>query len=484
MKLRAATSSLDTLVLPSSERQAVGDWLSFKLQSCQAKISKAKSLPSQTAVDSLLRSGLSPLKRRYFKTKLSAHAVAWGWLGWQHLLGKIDPTIERMRQGGTPQQGWSLSAMLEGGWVADSNSCTATELQRMERIISCLPRCPGATYDSSSKGGTYILGPHSLTLLHEMLRRHYTASSGGVDLLAVDVAVLVLKGQLTGDCLRYQCGGHLDIHWWGRVTRAIIKDGLAVSRSTINLLDSAVKVWYSVKSCAASVVSARPAITCKKVYWVLDICCGFRSLDKPVDAAGACFIDRGGSLRCIGIDIVPCQVRHTETIFPDWCVDLLDDQLLPRGKIVSSICQYFGLNLHLLLHVHASPPCDTNSRADASNLNRGCGYRDWHSPHCLPLPASCTNPPPSGYTTESHRRLAVQHDALERKLLHSLIKESTAYRFSYTVENPVGEFSLLFLLSLHIQVQWLAKNMFNYYLPPPSCTGRQLTTVISLHLVS
>ena len=438
MKLQEPTTPFDSIVLTVSERRAVSSWLSTKLQSYQSKVSKSRLLPGQIAVDALLRSGLSSLKRRYRKTPIAAHAVVWGWLGREQLLGRIDQGVSRMRQGGIQQEGWKWSAMLEGGWMSETQ--TNGEVQRLERIISCLPRCPGATYDDSSDGGTYVLGPHSLTLLHQMLRRHYPHGTGGVDLLALDVAVLVLKGQLTGDCLRYQCGGHLDVLWWSRIKQAIVQDDLAVSRSTVSELDAAVCHWYQVRVSTTWKSTDLPSVLSpEKVFWVLDICCGFRSLNAPVKCAGADLVARGGRLRCIGLDIVPHQIRHTETISPDWCVDLLDGQLLPRGQIVSSVCRHFGLNMHYLLHVHASPPCDTNSRADASNLNRGCGYRDWHSLHCMPLPSSTDTPPAAGHTTEAHRQLAVQHDWLERKLFQSLLGEATAHGFSWTVENPVGE---------------------------------------------
>jgi len=155
------------------------------------------------------------------------------------------------------------------------------------------------------------------------------------------------------------------------------------------------------------------------------------SVVKPLAGAGTRVI-------CIGLDICTRQVRCTEFIEPDWCVDLLDHDLLPPGSIIESISDHFNLEVCDLVHVHASPPCITNSRADASNVNRGCGYRDWHSAHCIPLRSSTRDPVPQGYTTVEHRKLAVLHDSLEKKLLSSLMSESLEHGFTFTVENPVG----------------------------------------------
>ena len=127
-------------------------------------------------------------------------------------------------------------------------------------------------------------------------------------------------------------------------------------------------------------------------------------------------------------------------VIPDFCGDLLDDQTLPPLYIVESLSVYFGLSMQYLVHVHASLPCLTNSRADASNVNRGCGYRDWHSPFCKPLPASSSDPIPANHTSLAHHIMAVSHDHLERKLFASLVHEGYEHQFSFTIENPVGAF--------------------------------------------
>ena len=433
MKLTGAPSDLmKGDALPKSERLIVGSWLASRLDFYHRKIGKHQKLPGQQAVANLIQSGLSPLKRRYQLSDISAHAVAWGWLGREGLVGRIDSSVERPRQGGTTQGGWLWSAMVEGGWL--SATAKVVERQRQEKLISCLPRCSGAIL---TKGGWY-LGSHCLSKLYQMLRRHYPDGKVGIDLLALDVAYLTVRGALSGDCLRYKSGGHLDTEWWARLSYAIAEYDLPVSCETIAALEPAVKQWYHI---TLSPAVSTGALTKGRCLWVLDLCCGFRSLDKPVEAVLTSLAGVDDEVLCIGLDICPRQIRCSEYIEPDICADLLDDSTFPPGAIIESICAKMALEMSDLVHVHASPPCITNSRADASNLKRGCGYRDWHHQHCRPLPSMLMKDrktPPEGFTTIDHRQLAVDHDRLEKKLFASLVSESTKHHFTFTVENPVG----------------------------------------------
>ena len=81
-----------------------------------------------------------------------------------------------------------------------------------------------------------------------------------------------------------------------------------------------------------------------------------------------------------------------------------------------------------------STPCQTNSKADASNRNRQCGYRDWRSPHCKPLPVGMGK----GFTTHAHRALALLHDRLEKKVIRGIEYEAKHCATTFSAENPVG----------------------------------------------
>ena len=430
MKLSGSPSGVSQCgTLPKSEQRMVGSWLSSRLDFYHHKLGKKHCPPGQSAIATLIKSGLSPLKRRYRNIKVSAHAVVWGWLGRESLMGRLDISVDRPRQGGTTQNAWVWSAMIDGGWLTATP--IISELQRQEKILSCLTRCAGATCTASG----WYLGSHCVQSLYQMLRRNYPPGMTGVDLLALDISLLTIGGKLSGDCLRYRAGGSLDTEWWPRILRAIAADDLPVSCESISILEPFVLQWYSPNP--SSVRTTTPPA--ERTLWVLDLCCGFRSLDDPVMSVLKPVAGAGTRVVCIGIDICPRQVRGSEVIEPDWCVDLLDDDSLPPGSIIESISAHFNLALPDLVHVHASPPCITNSRADASNSNRGCGYRNWHTQHCLPLLSSTHDPIPHGHTTVGHRELAVLHDRLEKKLFSSLIAESSDHGFTFTVENPVGE---------------------------------------------
>ena len=456
--------------LPQSERDVVGKWLHQRLEHYHGSISKHR-LPGQAAIAQLMRKGLSELKRRYQNTATSAPAVAWAWLGQECMMGNLQANVVRPMQGGKSQSEWAWSAMLAGGWITANDK--NMELHRQERIISILPRCAGTSL-SSTEGNIWYFGDYTLTNLHQMLRRYYPKGTLGVDLMAVDIAILACRGHITGDCLRCKRGGSLDMDWWARVKAAIATSAIALSVSSVDSLEPYIKHWYSKP--ADPELSRQPE---SNTYWVLDLCCGFRSLDLPVHSVLTESIGANQTYLCIGVDICTRQVRGSEFVVPDLCADLLDDDIFPTNHIVRSICERFNLSMSRLVHVHASPPCITNSRADASNRKRGCGYRDWHSTHCLPLAASTERPIASGLTSPAHHQLAVTHDRLEKKLLASLIHESHLHLFSFTVENPVGEqMHCTSVADILLQEPLPEKHMCNNTWPLGGCCELQLIIVI------
>ena len=112
----------------------------------------------------------------------------------------------------------------------------------------------------------------------------------------------------------------------------------------------------------------------------------------------------------------------------------MDEYAFPSGNIVGTIANEWSLHISNLAHTFMSTPCQTNSKADASNRNRQCGYRDWRHPHCPPLPIGSG----MGFTTLEHRQLAVLHDALEVKVIVGIATEAEEKRFTFSAENPVG----------------------------------------------
>jgi len=409
--------------LGREEEDLISAWLEMRLNSYQPAAALTGWVAGPAEVSKLLTTGTSTLKRRYKGSDLRASAVVWGWLGRKSIAGGLCSTVTRPRQGGTAQICWQLSAMLEGGWVRASGlSC---EMQRMERLLGCVGRCAGI----SSIDGGWVLGPRSTWQLMQMLRRHYEVGTAGMDLLSLDIAALVEQGIFSGDCLRRKVGGGLDYDWWSRVRDLTDEDLSLVSIQTIEKLSLLIPTWYSAAS-LPSPGSLKRGLHHPQVLWVLDLFCGFRSLGSPVKAVLDGYCRAGDVVKCIGLDICERLVRGADIVVPDICLDFLDHQALPCKSIIRQIASLLGLDPGCLVHIHASSPCDTNSRADASNRTRGCGYRDLHTPHCDPLGLSDTSP--------DHRQLAIDHDRLEIKLFKSLVFECELLGLCFGVENPVG----------------------------------------------
>ena len=58
-------------------------------------------------------------------------------------------------------------------------------------------------------------------------------------------------------------------------------------------------------------------------------------------------------------------------------INLIQDiSKLPKGGMIQGICDKLGIDIRRVRCVCASPPCETLSHADASNISRGNYYRD------------------------------------------------------------------------------------------------------------
>ena len=176
------------------------------------------------------------------------------------------------------------------------------------------------------------------------------------------------------------------------------------------------------------------------IIWCIDLCSGFQSRRDPCMAllrehSGT------GTCRYVAIDVAPLLVAGDKTFVPDWCVDLLDFQKLPLGKLVQSIALYFGLSMEYLIHVFASTPCEANSRLMHSNSTRGGSYRNTEQPGHPPLPVHPNKDISNmekGYTTQAKHDLAVMHDKLENRVFNDLRMEALEFHFTFSGENPVG----------------------------------------------
>ena len=379
--------------IPETEQRVVGEWLHQRLHHYQGELTTSALIPGQKAVTKLLQSGLSELKRRYRGKPASAHSVAWAWLGHEYCAGRLQPSVVRYKQGGREQSEWAWSAMLDGGWI--SKDAHNREKKRHEYIFLTLPRCAGVFL----VGHCWYFEHQAMASLYQMLRRHYPARRSGVDLLTYDILSLGKQEKVCGDILRLKPGGSVDFAWWDRV-KSVISNFSNADYSQLSEIEAYVTLLYDSASHRLSSPSSVDKPISYRTFWVLDLCCGFRSLDLPVAEVLKELAVAGDEIRCVGLDACAHQIMGERVGIPDFCGDLLDDQTLPPLYIVESLSVYLGLSMQYLVHVHASPPCLTNSRADASNVNRGCGYRDWHSPFCIIKAFACQQLRP--YSSVSH----------------------------------------------------------------------------------
>jgi hypothetical protein len=100
------------------------------------------------------------------------------------------------------------------------------------------------------------------------------------------------------------------------------------------------------------------------------------------------------------------------------------DELMSKAKVKLAAVAAFVI----------SPPCETYSMADSTNISRGFHYRN-HS--------DSTRPPRSiASCTEAHhfakRKTAIEHDQMIETLIKVLMRHRKEHKFEIVLENPVG----------------------------------------------
>jgi len=108
---------------------------------------------------------------------------------------------------------------------------------------------------------------------------------------------------------------------------------------------------------------------------------------------------------------------------------------LPKGGMIQGICDKLGIDIRRVRCVCASPPCETLSHADASNISRGHYYRD-HSDATKPPRTlnSCIN-----QADFDKRNKAMKDDKMIQNLIESMCKDrSQGVNYDVIIENPLG----------------------------------------------
>jgi hypothetical protein len=119
-------------------------------------------------------------------------------------------------------------------------------------------------------------------------------------------------------------------------------------------------------------------------------------------------------------------------------VNVIMDLMPEPGQMhtmIQRVCKAAGIDIHKVVAVMASPPCETFSLADASNISRGNFYRDHSDPDKPPRSVSSCK-------TQSDvmkRRMAMRHDVLMKHLVNSVMQDrSRGLSYELIIENPVG----------------------------------------------
>ena len=112
--------------------------------------------------------------------------------------------------------------------------------------------------------------------------------------------------------------------------------------------------------------------------------------------------------------------------------------LLPQLQmtgLISKVMAMAGYSMEQLRATVASPPCETFSLADASNISRGHFYRN-HSMYTKPprSRASCKTP-----EQVFKRQMAIDHDNLVKYLTESYMADKEeGYEYDFLMENPAA----------------------------------------------
>ena len=103
--------------------------------------------------------------------------------------------------------------------------------------------------------------------------------------------------------------------------------------------------------------------------------------------------------------------------------------------LMKTICKLAEISMEECASFVCSPPCETFTLADASNLSRNNHTRDHSDP---------TKPPRSAESCKtqldwSRRRKAINHDNLVRRIVHSFLSDrKEGWDYELFIENPVG----------------------------------------------
>ena len=129
-----------------------------------------------------------------------------------------------------------------------------------------------------------------------------------------------------------------------------------------------------------------------------------------------------------------CEVQDSKTKWESAVriiMDLSDSQV---EDVIQTVCEAAGITKAQVAAVLASPPCETFSHADATNISRGFNFRQHDNP--LKPPRKLTGQ--DSKQAIAKRETAQNHDKMILKLTQELVRFHREYGGEIVVENPVG----------------------------------------------
>ena len=406
--------------MEDATKKAVVNWVWNKWK---VLVSEAEDgIVSNDQVNEFVKHRCATIHRWCRGTAWKGSDAVWAALARLQQKGEVPMHLQRKHKGGAAMVEWQTQSLTRVGWISNATRGGISEGFNINVEIVM----------NAFKSGKEA-EPLPLTIKHlelsSVLRRLNSRFRGdeGVDLFHTIVAWCATQGKIIGDISRRKTGGSKNEAWWTSAALHLLEANLiprAVFEAVVPFLDMGRAREIETK--------ARVSKLSKHRLWMLDLCCGSQSRKAP--AISYMRKEHSQEVTYIGVDICPKWWDGSHFIIPEIVGDLADDTTFPPDNIATSIASTLGLDMSKLIHVFMSTPCQTNSKADASNRNKMCAYRDWRHPQCQPLPVG-EGP---GYTKQEHHDLAKQHDLLEQKVIVGTMREASRLCFSFSAENPAG----------------------------------------------
>jgi hypothetical protein len=129
------------------------------------------------------------------------------------------------------------------------------------------------------------------------------------------------------------------------------------------------------------------------------------------------------------------------------------------GTVVQQICDLLGISMEEIALVWASPPCETYTRLDASNISRSNHHRDHDTEHKeARAVADC-------YTPEDFkkRQKALDHDRLTAGVTEGFVEDNRGgEKYPYAMENPHGMLARRQFMQLESWVRVASRKLVHY----------------------